>query len=155
MIGQKVFYTDGACSGNPGNGGWCYVEVIESECGISTNVVTGNKRDTTNNEMELTATYKAVLAAYKEGCKKVIINSDSFYVINPIEKEWIYKWCRNDWNTAEGNKVKNVKMWKNIYKLIYEKGMHVTVNYIKGHSGDLVNELADRMAVKARKELGS
>ena len=62
---NKTFYTDGACSGNPGAGGWAYVEVLSCDKGIRTNVVTGNKKETTNNEMELTAVYMALVKAYK------------------------------------------------------------------------------------------
>lgn len=147
-----VFYTDGACSGNTGNGGWCYVQVFEEEQEIRTDFETGAKENTTNNEMELTAVYKALVKSLKEGYKEVIIFCDSAYVVNAITKNWLLNWYKNGWQTAEGKPVKNKKIWEKMYKIIYASDIKIKLNHINGHNGDPLNELADRLAVKAKEE---
>lgn len=147
---DAVFYTDGACSGNPGPGGWAYVEVINCDSGIKTNVVTGGKKATTNNEMELTAVYRALVKAYKDKAEQVTIFSDSAYVVNAINKAWLFSWIRNGWKTKEGNEIKNKHIWEKMYKLVYECGLFISLNKVKGHKGDPLNELADRSAVQAK-----
>ena len=148
-----IFYTDGACSGNPGAGGWAYVEVVPCSNGYETKVVSGNKKDTTNNEMELTAVYMALVKALKEKKKQVTIYSDSAYVVNAITKGWLKNWNSNGWKTKEGNQIKNKTIWEKMYKLVYEKGMDVMFCRIKGHSGELFNELADKHAVNAKQKV--
>ena len=150
---NKIFYTDGACSGNPGNGGWCYVELITVDSGYKTNVVSGNKRETTNNEMELTAVYMALVKSLKQKAKKVTIYCDSAYVVNAITKGWLLNWVKNDWKTKDGKPVKNKHIWEKMYKLIYEKGLEVVMIKIKGHDDNPMNELADKVAVEARMKL--
>lgn len=150
---QLTFYTDGACSGNPGCGGWAYVEVIHCDSGIRTNVVTGNKKQTTNNEMELTAVYMALVKALKSRTKKVTIYCDSAYVVNAIIKGWLLNWNNNGWKTKEGSAIKNKHIWKKMYKLVYEKGLIIEVVKVKGHKGDPLNELADRKAVEAKQRI--
>lgn len=153
MKDKLIFYTDGACSGNPGEGGWAYVEVIMCSNGIKTNVVSGNKKKTTNNEMELTAVYMALVKAYKSKVKQVIIYSDSAYVVNAITKEWLKNWNKNGWKTKEGKLVKNKHIWEKMYKLIYEKKVNVIMVKVKGHKGDPLNELADKSAVEAKQRV--
>lgn len=150
---HKIFYTDGACAKNPGPGGWAFVEIVETETGYETKVQSGNKENTTNNEMELMAAYKALVKSLKEGAVKVTIYSDSAYVVNAIGKGWLKNWVINGWKTLEGKEVKNRKIWEKMDKLIYAKGMEVKIHHIKGHDGHIFNELADREAVKARKQL--
>lgn len=149
---KKTFYTDGACLGNPGSGGWAYVELVPCKEGYKTKVVTGNKNGTTNNEMELTAVYMAVVNAMKAGCKSVVIHSDSAYVVNAIGKGWLKGWGRSGWKTKEGKEVKNLYIWEKLYKIIYEKNVEVRMVYVKSHNGDVLNELADESAVQARKQ---
>ena len=104
--------------------------------------------ETTNNEMELLAVYYAMLKAYKEDVRNITIYSDSAYVINGISKNWLLRWKNNGWLTSEGKPVKNRKIWEKIAKLIYEKGLYVNFVKVKGHSSDLLNQLADERAVK-------
>ena len=153
MKNKTIFYADGACSGNPGAGGWAYVEVVECSKGYETNIVSGNKRETTNNEMELTAVYMALVKALKQKAKQVTIYSDSAYVVNAITKGWLKNWNNNGWKTKEDKPVKNKHIWEKMYKLIYQKGMEVTVLKVKGHDGELFNELADKHAVMAKQKL--
>lgn len=150
---QITFYTDGACSGNPGEGGWAYVEVIPCDSGIKTNVVSGNKKQTTNNEMELTAVYMALVKAFKNKTKQVTVYCDSAYVVNAIQKGWLMNWSRNGWLTKDGNPVKNKNIWEKVYKLLYKKHIEVKMIKVKGHKGDPLNELADRVAVEEKEKL--
>lgn len=150
---QITFYTDGACSGNPGSGGWACVEVVPCDSGIKTNIVTGGKGETTNNEMELTATYMALVKAYKKKVKQVTIYSDSAYVVNAVTKGWLQNWQGNGWETKEGKPIKNKRIWQKMYKLLYEKGLNVTMIKVRGHKGDPLNELADKSAVEAKQRI--
>lgn len=150
---NTTFYTDGACSGNTGNGGWSYVEIVPCSSGIKTNVVTGNKTHTTNNEMELTAVYMALVKAYKGKNKQVTIYCDSAYVVNAIKKGWLLNWHNNGWLTKEGKPVKNKHIWEKLFRLVYEKKLDIRFVKVQGHNGDVLNELADKSAVKARQKL--
>lgn len=146
----KAFYTDGACSGNPGAGGWAYVELVSTGDGYKTSITAGNKEKTTNNEMELTAAYMALVKSLKSKCMRVTIYCDSAYVVNAIGKGWLLNWSKNGWMTKEGKPIKNVDIWKKVYKLIYDKGMTVTMIKLKGHADDPLNDLADKAAVQAK-----
>lgn len=151
---QATFYTDGACSGNPGPGGWAYVRLKATDNGYITEVESGGKESTTNNEMELTAVYMALVKSYKTQIKQVTIYCDSAYVVNAITKGWLLNWHENGWKTQEGKDIKNRKIWERMYKLVYERGMYVNFHKVKGHKGDPLNELADKEAVKARLKYG-
>lgn len=151
---KATFYTDGACSGNPGPGGWAFVRLRESEEGFHTEIESGGKESTTNNEMELMAVYKALVKAYKEGIKQVTVYCDNAYVVNAITKCWLLNWHENGWETKEGKAIKNKHIWEKMYKLVYECGMYISMKKVKGHSGDPLNELADKEAVKARIKFG-
>lgn len=151
---RNVFYTDGACSGNPGVGGWAYVELVPCSRGYETNICSGSKPETTNNEMELTAVYKALVKSLKENVKQVTIYCDSAYVVSAITKGWLQNWYNNGWRTKEDRPVKNDVIWKKMYKLIYEKGISVRMIKVKGHNDDPLNELADKAAVEAKKKIG-
>ena len=150
---ELIFYTDGACSGNPGIGGWSYVELVKCDSGFKTSVTKGNKRNTTNNEMELTGVYMALVKAFKSKAKKVTVYCDSAYVVNAITKGWLLNWYKNGWKTKEDKPVKNKHIWEKMFKLVYEKKMVINMVHIKGHNGDPLNELADRSAVGAKQEL--
>ena len=140
-------YTDGACVGNPGPGGWAAVILTEKE----KKEIFGGSKLTTNNRMELTATIKALeYCEEKEGeqpeLKAIEIYTDSIYVKDGIT-EWIKKWEENNWKTADKKNVKNVDLWKKLKELV--KSNQVKWNWVKGHSNDPMNDLADKLAKKA------
>lgn len=152
----EIYYTDGACGGRADRrkGGWCYVRLVkQDDCGYKTEHKTGVKKDTTNNEMELTAAYLAILDSYKRGVTNVEIHTDSMYVVNSIGRDWLTGWKENEWKTSQDKEVKNLDIWKKVYKLIYEKGMRVKMVWVKGHSNDPLNNLSDTLAVQAYEEL--
>ena len=133
-------YTDGACSGNPGIGGWGAVIIIKNENPIYLN---GGSDYTTNNKMELTAAIKSL--QYFTESKNIIIFTDSKYVMNGIES-WIDNWKKNGWKTANKKKVKNQELWE---KLDSEISKHtIKWKWIKGHTGNEFNEKADCLARK-------
>ena len=140
-------YTDGACVGNPGPGGWAVVIILESE----KKELFGGEKLTTNNRMELTAAIKALeFCSEQEGkqpsLKLIKIFTDSLYVKDGITV-WINNWKKNNWKTADKKNVKNVDLWKKLKDLVKMK--HVEWNWIKGHSDDPLNDLVDRLAKKA------
>lgn len=132
-----TIYTDGACSGNPGPGGWgVLLKYNGSERELS-----GGDRKTTNNKMELLAAINA-LEALKKPCT-VTLYTDSNYVKNGITG-WIHGWLRNGWKTASKKPVKNADLWQ---QLLEAKKRHdVTWKWVKGHAGDPGNERADELA---------
>lgn len=132
----KIF-TDGACRGNPGPGGWGVVMYYNSH----KKTLHGGERETTNNRMELTATIRA-LAALKQSCK-VELTTDSQYVKKGIT-EWLSHWKRKGWKTASNAPVKNSDLWK---QLDEEVARHdVSWHWVKGHTGHTENEEADVLA---------
>ena len=140
-------YTDGACIGNPGPGGWAAVILTEKE----TKKIFGGEKLTTNNRMELTATIKALeYFEEQEGkhptLKKIKIYTDSIYVKDGITI-WIKNWEKNSWKTADKKNVKNVDLWKKLKELT--KFKEVEWKWVKGHSNDPMNDLADELAKKA------
>jgi len=141
---KVVLYTDGACSGNPGPGGYCAILIygsIEKE-------ICGGERNTTNNKMEMLAVIKG-LEALKEPCE-VEIYSDSAYVVNAIEKGWIFSWQKNGWKKADKKPVKNIELWE---KLLFLMQKHkVSFNKVKGHANDEYNNRCDRIAVREREK---
>lgn len=156
-VSKIKVYTDGACSNNPGPGGWGVVFTGQEKL----KVLSGFNVSTTNNKMEL----KAVVEAMKYIADNVDsfnstsfeILSDSAYVVNAINSHWITKWMSNGWKTSKGGFVKNKYLWETYFDLYHKlKGMGVCFNVIKvkGHSGDTYNEyidgIAKREASKAR-----
>lgn len=141
MTAKKVvMYTDGACRGNPGPGGW---GVLMSYQG-NRKTLNGHEADTTNNRMELTAVIKG-LAALKRQCD-IELHTDSKYVLQGIN-EWMANWKKNGWKTASKKAVKNVDLW---LKLEEEISRHrVDWRWVKGHSGNPGNEAADQLANQA------
>ena len=137
-------WTDGACKGNPGIGGWgALLRYGENEKEIF-----GGEADTTNNRMELTAVIKA-LQALKKPCD-VVIHIDSQYVKNGMT-QWIANWKKNNWRTANRKPVKNVDLWQQLDELV--QSHNVSWQWVKGHSGDPGNEAADALANKGVESL--
>ena len=130
-------YTDGACSGNPGIGGWGVV-ILDNGEEIHLN---GGNHNTTNNKMELTAAIKAL--EYFEQRKDLIIYTDSKYVKDGIES-WIINWKQNGWKTSTKKPVKNKEMWIALDDLI--KKHNINWKWVRGHAGDKYNEKADYLA---------
>lgn len=131
-------YTDGACSGNPGMGGWGAVLLH----GNKKKEISGGKDVTTNNQMELTAVIEG-LKALKKQCK-VEIYSDSAYVINAFEQNWIENWQKNNWKNSQKKDVLNKELWQELYSLVnFHK---VSFHKVKGHSGNFYNERCDELA---------
>jgi ribonuclease HI len=134
-----IIYTDGACKGNPGPGGW---GVHLSSAGARKDLF-GGELDTTNNRMELTAVIES-LSALKRPCK-VSLYLDSQYVRQGIT-EWIHGWKAKGWKTASKQPVKNVDLWKKLDALVQGGGHTIEWHWVKGHAGDPGNERADELA---------
>ena len=139
-----IIYTDGACRGNPGPGGWG----VLIKYGEISKEFYGGEVSTTNNRMELTAAIKA-LKKIKEPCN-IIINTDSKYVLQGIE-EWIHNWKKRGWKGSNKKSVKNADLWKELDELRDEH--NIKWNWVKGHSGDPGNETADMLANRGIDEL--
>lgn len=135
---EVVIYTDGACSGNPGPGGWGSILM----CGDNKKEISGGSKNTTNNIMELTAVIEA-LKLLKRPCK-VSLYSDSAYVINAFNQKWIYGWIKNNWKNSSKEPVKNKELWQELYNLT--KIHTVTFIKVKGHSDNEFNNRCDEMA---------
>jgi ribonuclease HI len=138
-LNEVVIYTDGACKGNPGPGGWG----AWLKSGATEKDLFGGELNTTNNRMELTAVIEG-LAALKRPCK-VLLYLDSQYVRKGIT-EWIRGWKAKGWLTASKQPVKNVELWQKLDKLVSEGGHQIEWRWVKGHSGDPGNERADMLA---------
>ena len=143
QLPQVNLYTDGACSGNPGPGGWgAILRYQDTEKELA-----GGEESTTNNRMELTAILKG-LEALKQPCQ-VEIYSDSRYIVDAINKGWLEDWIARGWRKAatkgRGKPVLNVDLWERLVELL---GTHqVTFHWVRGHQGHPENERADRLAV--------
>ena len=136
-MNEVTIYTDGACSGNPGPGGWgALLQFGEHERELK-----GGKRNTTNNRMELTAAI-AALETLKRTCK-VHLHTDSTYLRDGMTS-WIHNWKRNGWRTTAKNPVKNVDLWQRLDEAI--QSHDIEWHWIKGHAGDPGNEAADALA---------
>ncbi|MGB0715455.1 MAG: ribonuclease HI [Phycisphaerae bacterium] len=140
-----IIYTDGACSGNPGPGGWA--AVLHHPGTGQRKTMSGGAADTTNNRMELTAPIEAIKALNKAPLRVHLV-SDSEYVLNGL-REWIKGWIANNWKRgkkANAPPVKNDDLWKELYALTQKHEM--TYEHVRGHSGHEENELCDRLAVE-------
>ena len=140
-------YTDGACVGNPGPGGWAAIILLKN----GKKELFGGEKLTTNNRMELTAAIKALEHFSKEekklpSLKNLKIYTDSNYVKEGITV-WINSWEKNNWKTADKKNVKNVDLWKKLKELV--KPNPIEWSWVKGHSSDPMNNLADELAKKA------
>ena len=132
-------YTDGACSGNPGMGGWGAILVYNGK----EKEICGSEAQTTNNRMELTAVIEA-LKALKEPCS-VTLTTDSKYVCDAINQEWVYNWKRNGWRKPDKKPALNVDLWEDLLSLLEKHS--VTFVWVKGHNGNAYNERCDKLAV--------
>ena len=137
---EVKIYTDGACSGNPGPGGYGCVLIYKGK----EKRISGGERETTNNRMELTAVIEA-LSALKEPCQVTLV-SDSRYVVDAIEKGWLESWRQNGWKKADKKAALNVDLWEKLLPLLDTH--KVTFDWVKGHDGDEYNEICDRLAVE-------
>lgn len=136
----KIF-TDGACSGNPGAGGWgAILRYGEHEKELS-----GGERNTTNNRMELSAVISA-LSALKEPCK-VILTTDSKYVVDSVTKGWVYGWKKKGWIKSDKKPALNIDLWEKLLPLL--EFHEVEWVWVKGHAGHAENERCDELAVLA------
>lgn len=145
MNKDVIIYTDGACSGNPGPGGWGTILMykdIKKE-------ISGNSPNTTNNIMEMTAVIEG-LKLLKEPCN-VEIYSDSAYVVNAFSQGWIYNWLKKNWQTSNKEPVKNKELWIKLYELV--KQHDVKFIKVKGHSDNEFNNRCDELARNAIKNL--
>ncbi|MBO4251510.1 MAG: ribonuclease HI [Clostridia bacterium] len=133
-------YTDGACSGNPGAGGYCAILIFN---GVE-KVISGGEPITTNNRMELLAVIEG-LKTLKETCE-VNLYSDSQYVINAINEKWLENWEKSNWRNASKKEVKNVDLWQKLIPLI--KTHKVTFIKVKGHADNEYNNRCDKIAVE-------
>ena len=133
-------YTDGACSGNPGAGGWGAVLIY----GKTEKHLSGNAPDTTNNRMEMTAVIEA-LKSLKHKCA-VAIFTDSKYVMDGATT-WIINWKKRGWKTADKKPVKNEDLWRELDELLTQH--EISWNWVRGHNGDHYNEIADTLATEA------
>lgn len=135
---EVTIYTDGACSGNPGPGGWGAILMM----GENKKEISGGSANTTNNIMELTAVIEA-LKMLKRPCKANVY-SDSAYVVNAFIQKWIYGWMKKGWKTAGNEPVKNKELWQELYELT--KIHDVTFNKVKGHADNEFNNRCDELA---------
>ena len=140
---RYTIYTDGACSGNPGPGGWGAVILDKDN---DPKKISGNEKDTTNNRMELTAPIMALKKIKTNS--EVTIYTDSTYVKNGIT-EWIKKWEKNNWKSANNKTIKNKDLWIELNDLCKES--KVVWMWVKGHSNNKYNNLADELATQAIK----
>ncbi len=138
-------FTDGACSGNPGPGGWGAI----LRYGDKEKELCGGEKETTNNRMELTAVIEG-LSKLKEPCKVRLV-TDSKYVADAVTKGWVFSWQKNGWRKADKKPALNVDLWERLLELL--KIHEVTIDWVKGHNGHPENERCDKMAVEFYKKL--
>lgn len=140
-------YTDGACSGNPGPGGWAVVVNLHTGC----KTYSGSEEETTNNRMELKAVLETLKKVLKVRCTdaKFELYSDSAYVVNSINLGWVKNWKKSGWKTKKDEEVKNRDLWEQVEYLleaIKDQKKDVVLVKVKGHSGNPLNELCDKIA---------
>ena len=134
-MAPRIVYTDGACSGNPGPGGWAWIVPDEE-------FAAGAAPRTTNQRMELTAVLEALQAL--DGPTQIV--SDSTYVVNCFRDGWWRGWLARGWLTSQKKPVVSRDLWEPLVELVDDRG-DVTFRWVKGHSGDTMNDLVDRLAV--------
>ena len=140
---EVIVYTDGACSGKPGPGGWGCVLIY----GEHRKEMSGGEKETTNNRMELTAAIRA-LEALNVPCS-VDLYSDSAYLVNAFEQGWLSNWVKRGWIKADKKPVENIDLWKRILELV---NMHkVVFHKVKGHASNKENNRCDELATAAVK----
>ena len=144
---EVILYSDGACSGNPGPGGWGAILVYKGR----EKELSGAEPDTTNNRMELMAAI-AGLEELKEPCRVRLV-SDSSYLCDSINKGWVFSWQKNGWRKADKKPALNVDLWERLLALLNRH--EVTLEWVRGHNGHPYNERCDRLAVAAYNTLKS
>lgn len=143
-------YTDGACSGNPGAGGYAFIILKNDKELIKSS---GCLAKTTNNYMELKAIVRSLEHVsemiYYRNIEEIVIHSDSAYCINPVEKGWLKFWKKNNWMTKQNEPIKNLDLWKKLDTFVESKKFNIKFKKVKGHSGNKYNEMVDRAAKRA------
>ena len=147
MLEVVYIYTDGACSPNPGKGGWG--AILISKVHGKRKEISGSEERSTNNRMEMTAVIQA-LRSLKKPCK-VFLYTDSLYIYNAFNKKWLKNWKEKNWKARNGKDILNKDLWMNLFFL--NKYHNIKWNWVKGHDGNEENEKADALAVGARKKL--
>ena len=145
MSEKVIIYTDGACSGNPGPGGWGAILMYKG----AKKEISGGSKETTNNIMEVTAVIEALKCLKIES--DVQVYSDSAYTVNAFNQGWIYNWFKNGWRTANKEPVKNKELWEELYALT--KKHRVEFIKVKGHADNEFNNRCDEMAREAINKL--
>ena len=145
MNEKVIIYTDGACSGNPGPGGWGAILMYKG----AKKEISGGMKNTTNNIMEITAVVEALKCLKIES--DVEVYSDSAYTVNAFKQGWIYNWMKNGWKTANKEPVKNKELWQELYSLT--KKHKVEFIKVKGHADNEFNNRCDEMAREAIQKL--
>ena len=141
---KALVYTDGACKGNPGPGGWGAIVLMDDQ----EKELFGGAQSTTNNQMELVAVIEAL--KYITEPSDIVLTSDSQYVINSIKKGWLDNWQKKNWKKSDGSQVANEELWKELITLLEKHNVEFV--WIKGHAGHVYNERCDKLANKfARK----
>ena len=143
---EVTIYTDGACSGNPGPGGWAAILSYKGR----EKELSGGEASTTNNRMELSGVI-AALSALTERCS-VTLYTDSQYIERAINEHWLDSWKKRGWRRKDGP-VKNLELWQELDRLLREQ--EVTVRWVKGHAGNEFNNRCDALAVRRRDEYAS
>ena len=146
-MNKVVIYTDGACKGNPGPGGWG--AVLRAADGAEKELC-GGELETTNNRMEMMAVIEA-LSALKRPCH-VVLHVDSQYVLKGMT-EWLQGWKAKGWRTAAKQPVKNVDLWQRLDALVHQSEHRIEWQWVKGHAGDPGNERADALANRGVEQL--
>lgn len=136
---MRRLYTDGACRGNPGPGGWAWAE-------DESHFASGADAHTTNQRMEMMAVIEALRDHLDED---VEIVSDSTYVVNCFHQRWYEGWRRRGWRNSQGQPVANRDLWEDLFSLALTSSRRVEFRWVKGHSGDVMNDLVDRLATGA------
>lgn len=145
MSEKVIIYTDGACSGNPGPGGWGAILMYKG----AKKEISGGMKETTNNIMEITAVVEALKCLKVES--EVQVYSDSAYTVNAFNQGWIYNWMKNGWKTSGKEPVKNKELWQELYALT--KKHKVEFIKVKGHADNEFNNRCDEMAREAIKNV--
>ena len=145
MSEKIIIYTDGACSGNPGPGGWGAILMYKD----AKKEISGGMKQTTNNIMEITAVVEALKCLKVES--DVQVYSDSAYVVNSINNKWVYSWKKNNWIKSDKTKAKNIELWEELIRLI--SFHNVKFIKVKGHADNEYNNRCDKLAVAESKSV--
>ena len=136
---MKRIHTDGACRGNPGPGGWAWASGTEE-------YASGHHEHTTNQRMEVLAVIEALKS---NGDSDIEIVSDSTYVVKCFNDKWHVGWDRRGWKNSQGQPVANRDLWEELFALVLNSGRNITFTWVKGHSGDVMNDFCDVLATEA------